>query len=297
VLIDWFTVIAQIVNFLILVGLLKYFLYGPIVSAMDKREEKIKSRLNEAEKKKEEAEAERSGYEKKRKEMEERRETLLEEAKDEAEKRRKKLIDEARQEADDRRRQWQEALEREKETFIRQLRRLAGEEVFHIARRTFSQIADADVQKQAVSVFLDRMDRLDPSERDRFLTALEKGEDRARVKSGFDIDPDEQERIKDRLRSVLKEEMKLSFSVDEMFILGVQLSTRGHKIAWNTEDYLADLEEKAREALNRELEQSGTAVGEEKVTGSSGKSKPDSETDQKGQKNQTDEKAEPDEDK
>jgi len=263
VLIDPFTVGAQIVNFLILVGLLKYFLYGPIVSAMDKREEKIRSRLNDAERKKEEAEAERSGYEKERKEMEDQREKLLEEAEDEAEQRRKKLLEEAREAAEDRRRQWQEALAREKETFIRELRRMAGEEVFHIARRTFEQIADADVQKQAVSVFLDRMDGLGEEERDRFLTALEKGENRARVKSGFDIDPDEQERIKNRLRSVFREEMTVSFEVDDMLILGVQLSTRGHKISWNIEDYLSDLEENAREALNRELEQAGQAVEEE----------------------------------
>lgn len=262
-LIDPFTVGAQIVNFLILVGLLKYFLYGPIVSAMDKREEKIRSRLNDAERKKEEAESERSGYERKRKEMEDQREKLLEAARDEAEQRRKKLIEDAREAAEDRRRQWQEALAREKETFIRELRRMAGEEVFHISRRTFAQIADADVQKQAVSVFLDRMDGLDKEERERFLTALEKGEKRARVKSGFDIDPDEQERIKNRLRSILKEEMTVSFEVDDMLILGVQLSTRGHKISWNIEDYLSDLEEKTREALNRALKHAGQAVEEE----------------------------------
>lgn len=262
-LIDPFTVGAQIVNFLILVGLLKYFLYGPIVSAMDKREEKIRSRLNDAERKKEEAESERSGYERKRKEMEDQREKLLEAARDEAEQRRKKLIEDAREAAEDRRRQWQEALAREKETFIRELRRMAGEEVFHISRRTFAQIADADVQKQAVSVFLDRMDGLDKEERERFLTALEKGENRARVKSGFDIDPDEQERIKNRLRSILKEEMTVSFEVDDMLILGVQLSTRGHKISWNIEDYLSDLEEKTREALNRALKHAGQAVEEE----------------------------------
>ena len=39
-LIDWFTVIAQIINFLILVALLKHFLFNPIVSAMNERREK-----------------------------------------------------------------------------------------------------------------------------------------------------------------------------------------------------------------------------------------------------------------
>ncbi len=256
-LIDSFTVIAQIVNFLILVFLLKHFLYGPIISAMDKREEKIRSRLEDAQKKREAAEEERSGYEKERKQIEGQREKLLEEAREAAEQRRKELLEEAREAAHDRRRQWREALEREKEDFIRQLRQMAGREVFHIARRTFSQIADAEVEKQAVSVFLDQMASLDEKERDQFLSALEKGENRARVKSGFDIDPEQEERIVNRLRSALKEEMNVSFEVDDMLILGLQLSTHGHKIAWNIEDYLSDLEEKARKALNRQQEQAG----------------------------------------
>ena len=37
-LIDWFTVVAQAANFLVLVWLLKRFLYKPILGAMDARE-------------------------------------------------------------------------------------------------------------------------------------------------------------------------------------------------------------------------------------------------------------------
>ena len=40
-LIDWFTVVAQVVNFLILVWLLKRFLYKPILDAIDAREKRI----------------------------------------------------------------------------------------------------------------------------------------------------------------------------------------------------------------------------------------------------------------
>ena len=42
-LIDWFTVIAQMLNFLILVWLLKRFLYQPILDAIDAREKGIAS--------------------------------------------------------------------------------------------------------------------------------------------------------------------------------------------------------------------------------------------------------------
>jgi len=37
-LIDWFTVVAQVINFLILVWLMKRFLYKPILNAIAARE-------------------------------------------------------------------------------------------------------------------------------------------------------------------------------------------------------------------------------------------------------------------
>ena len=48
-LINWFTVLAQAVNFLLLIYLLKRFLYGPILKAMNAREKRISDRLNDAE--------------------------------------------------------------------------------------------------------------------------------------------------------------------------------------------------------------------------------------------------------
>ena len=55
--IDWLTVGAQVLNFLVLVYLLKRFLYGPVVRAMARREEAIAERQREAQQRKEDAEA------------------------------------------------------------------------------------------------------------------------------------------------------------------------------------------------------------------------------------------------
>ena len=53
-LIDWFTVIAQVINFFILVWLLKHFLYKPIINAIDAREKRIADELANAKSKEEE---------------------------------------------------------------------------------------------------------------------------------------------------------------------------------------------------------------------------------------------------
>jgi F-type H+-transporting ATPase subunit b len=59
-LIDWFTVGAQAVNFLILVWLLKRFLYRPVLAAIDAREKKIAAQLADAAQREARAQAERA---------------------------------------------------------------------------------------------------------------------------------------------------------------------------------------------------------------------------------------------
>jgi F-type H+-transporting ATPase subunit b len=63
-LIDYFTTFSQIINFMVLVFLLRHFLYRPVIKAMDEREQKIASRLKEADQKKAEAEQAAESYRK-----------------------------------------------------------------------------------------------------------------------------------------------------------------------------------------------------------------------------------------
>ena len=61
-IIDWFTVGAQALNFLILVWLMKRFLYKPILHAIDERERRIAVALADANAKKTAAQKERDDF-------------------------------------------------------------------------------------------------------------------------------------------------------------------------------------------------------------------------------------------
>ncbi len=98
--IDWFTVIAQVINFLILVWLLKRFLYKPILHAIDEREKGIATQLAQAEAKKAEAQQERDDFQHKNEAFDQERAALLKKATDEAQAERQRLLDEARKDAD-----------------------------------------------------------------------------------------------------------------------------------------------------------------------------------------------------
>ena len=76
-LIDWFTVVAQAINFLILVWLLKRYLFKPILHAIDQREKGIATQLAQAEAKKAEAQKERDDFQHKNETFDQERAALL----------------------------------------------------------------------------------------------------------------------------------------------------------------------------------------------------------------------------
>jgi len=92
-LIDWFTVGAQALNFLILVWLMKRFLYQPILRAIDARETRIAAELADADAKKAEAQTERDEFRRKNEEFDQQRAALLSKATDEVNAERHRLLE------------------------------------------------------------------------------------------------------------------------------------------------------------------------------------------------------------
>jgi F-type H+-transporting ATPase subunit b len=91
--------ISQIINFALLLVLLRIFLYKPIVNMLDRRREKIKSDLKEAETARSQAETAKQEYEKQLEEAREERRSILAQAKEQAEKTREEILAKARTEA------------------------------------------------------------------------------------------------------------------------------------------------------------------------------------------------------
>ena len=263
--IDWFTFGAQIVNFLILIGLLKRFLYGPILEAMDAREERITSRLEEARTKQEEAEAEKEKYRSLQEDLEETRQEALAEAEKAAQERRQELLHEARAEVAHLEREWREALERKRESFLRELSERAVAETIAVARRALRDLADADLDEQAVEVFLERLRTLDDSQCRALAEGLRAGGGAAVVHSAFELSEEHRSRIHDQLAEQVGDVSNVSFEPDAEVGLGVELRIGERKVAWSLDSYLDDLTDRVRERLDAELRKGGATVSEESV--------------------------------
>lgn len=252
-LIDWFTVIAQAINFLILVWLLKRFLYRPILKALDAREKRIAVELAAADAKGLEAEKERSTFQQKNDEFDQQRAMLLSRASEEAQAERHRLIAAARKDADDLRAKRREALKQEYESLSETLTRRIGTEVFAIARKALADLADTTLEAHMAETFIRRLRTLSPDERARLAQwplagkplAASASSERAGivVRSTFDLPAAQQHAIEAALKENLNIDAPVRFQTRPDMINGIELVMNGHKVAWNIESYLASLEE------------------------------------------------------
>ena len=92
--IDWFTFAAQLLNFVLLVWLLKRFLYRPILNAIAAREKRIAAELANATAVEAEAQQERNTLEHNNRDFELQRDTLLDQARAEAKAEYERLVGE-----------------------------------------------------------------------------------------------------------------------------------------------------------------------------------------------------------
>lgn len=262
--IDWFTLVAQIINFLILLWLLQRFLYGPILRTMASREEKLAAQFEEAESKQRQAEAERTALAVEREELAQNREELIQEARKEAGERRRHMIHEAREETEQLKARWYDAIEREKQTFLREVQNRMGDQLMQLLRRTLSDLAGVELERAIVGVFLRRLEE----EKATLVGADDKGNDGGgrqkthvsgpiRVRTSFELPAS----LADEVRSALAKQLAaqesesressdgIVFEETDELVCGIEVEYNNRRIGWTIRDYLAALEQQLDEAI------------------------------------------------
>ena len=241
-LIDWFTVVAQAINFLILVWLMKRYLYRPILNAIDAREKRITAELADADAKKAEARMEREEFKRKNEEFDQQRAALLTRATGEAAAERQRLFDEARKDSDTLRAKLQDKLSSEHQALYEEIARRTRAEAFATARKALMELAGVSLEERMVGVFTRRLREWDTGEKEKLASMLKSPHIPVLVRSAFDLPPAQRALIEGAVKESLAPEAQVRFEAVPDLISGIELTMQGQKIAWSFADYLATLE-------------------------------------------------------
>jgi F-type H+-transporting ATPase subunit b len=250
-LIDWFTVGAQVVNLLILVWLLRRFLYGPITRAMEQRQRGIDEELAAAERSRTEAAAERERLRAETERFAAEREVRTRELHDELEGTRRSRLADARAEVDEFQARWRESVEREREGFLLELRQRSGQQVVEVARQALRDLADEPLENRVIVRFLARLAALDPDQRATLLAGARSNGGRVHLRTAFEVPQPMRDRLVAEVRATLGPEHEVRFEVVPTLLGGIELRAGGQAVAWTFDEYLETLEATIAEALGQ----------------------------------------------
>ena len=252
--IDWFTVGAQALNFVILVWLLKRFLYQPILNGLDTREQKISLILSDAQHTQSEAEALRTEFEQKTQQIDQQRNVIVKSALQEANKEREQLFDKAQQAADDMLKKRLESLQSELQNLQQDIVRKNIQEVYAISRKTLIDLAGLDIEQAMLDRLLQRLNDLKPDQYAELIGALDRTNNEVAVRSAFALSSEQQQSIQQCLQNKFSSQsdkpIRLAFSLVPELINGIELRLSGWKLAWSANNYLQSLQHKVSELSN-----------------------------------------------
>jgi len=222
-LINWFVVVSEIVNFIIVILVLKFFLYRPILEKIRQHQKKVEDELKNAAEKHKQAEELLSQMEKQKSEFDHQTALRKKKMKEEMDRLHDQLLESAKKEVDHTKEEWSEDFKRDQQEAYREYKNRMVQELFSIVRKSIESLSHLQLEEAIISSFLSQLKEM-PAETD------------LQVKTALEIP----EALRQKIKNSLKREVE--FVDDPALIAGIALYIDGKKISWNVEDYLTTLQ-------------------------------------------------------
>jgi F-type H+-transporting ATPase subunit b len=248
--IKWFEIIAQIVNFFILLFILQKLFYKPVMKSMQERQQRISDLQNEADGKMNEADHLIKTYQQKLAEWEANKEIKMAAASSEAQEKKEALILIYREEAEQKRVDYFNEVTEEEERFLHELRTVLGQSAVTIAAEILSTIAKEDLDGKIFTAFMEKIQALD---REMLQQEIKSTEDKIILISATPLIKAQRNQLETALREKLDNFGAISYVVDENLIQGFELNLRSLTVHTNMNHYLEEAEANIQKILKKKI--------------------------------------------
>lgn len=235
--IDWVTVVAQLANFLLLVWLLRRFLYRPILAGIDARETEIAQRMAAASAAQAEADAAERRYHELSRQMRSAQQDEVAAALRATEQARQQLLDEAHAQREREKRDWRRHLAREREEFTERLQRAGALMLLELARKALLDLADESLEAAIARQLAARH----VAPRSDELGAAAGPVREVVVRTHHPLDADTQSHLAAALAKAM-DGITPRFVVDPAQSPGVVIEAGGARLEWTIDSYLDEFD-------------------------------------------------------
>ncbi|MEJ2576063.1 MAG: F0F1 ATP synthase subunit delta [Gammaproteobacteria bacterium] len=243
---NWTTIVLEIVNFLVLVWILKRFLYQPVLRVIEERRRRVEASLAEARQREQQAEQLRSQYENRVAEWQQERQAAREALQQELQQQRAQALEaletsleDARQKAQVREhRRWQELTDSAERNGLEQGARFAS--------RLLEQLAGPELEARIVALTSKDLAGLPEEQRAALRRAAQAAGNQVQVETAHPLNPRQRDSVEHAVRSVLGEDLSCRYRETPALIAGLRLSVGDWWVGLDLRDELKGFVDTAR---------------------------------------------------
>ena len=250
--IDWFTLIAQIFNLLILLFLLRKFLYLPVLKAVEARQKFIEDELEKAAQSRIKAEKAEKLCLQKAQQIEREKQKVLAEVHREAEKLAADLREQAENQYHQSKQEWKAHLKGEQKNFNTALQVLVAEHFNRFAEKALRQMANSDLNEWIIKQFMQKIENLPSEEKNKLKENLQ-SQQVVLLQSDQELSPTIKKQIEDFLHQKcgVADNMKIRYEINGDLVGGIILQSGEHLVEWSLNRYLQEFKQTMTKEVSR----------------------------------------------
>ena len=242
---SWSTFVLEIINFLVLVWILKRFLYKPVLAVIAERRAGIEKKLADAETLHADAQSLRERYETRVAEWNRERERAVEGLDKEIEAQRRRRLAELETSIEQERQKAALVEEHRQADAARRLEDKALAQSLQFATRLLEPLAGPEMHQRLVDLVVRELDDLGP-ERAKELRNDSTADTPISIASALPLPPEQQQRLTARLKTALALEGPVSFEVVADLLAGIRISVGAWVLGMSLRDELEGFARLAR---------------------------------------------------
>lgn len=243
------TLILEIINFLVLIWLLKHFFYSPILAFLDNRKLQIEQRLQQAEQRHEDAEKLESDYKEKlskwQQEKEQAQQALQQELQTQRQEALRKLQDQLSEE-----RAKSEAVNHNRQlTWMKQQQRQSHRQATRFVSTMLSDMSTPVLENLLIERAIDQLKHLPHKQQETFSSAAKQPGVSLNVTSRFSMSEPHKQALISLFQTWIQADVSVHFEQDESLLCGLLIEAGAWVLRMNIRDELQSFSELAYESM------------------------------------------------
>ncbi|OPL09564.1 MAG: hypothetical protein AVO33_00270 [delta proteobacterium ML8_F1] len=248
--IKWFEIIAQMINFFILLFLLYKLFYKPVIKTMDDRQQRIRDNQTKSDEKMKKADELIETYNQNLAELEKDRDRQLEMAKEQAQQKKEELIAAYQKEAEDKRKNYMKEVEEEQERFAHDLGMALGQNAVKVAEHILGSFSEDKLSDKVFDAFLEKVAAIDD---ESLKEDIESEDERIILISSEELSKGQRETLEQALKEKVGSYKEIAYEVDEELIQGYELKLETLTVHTNVRKYLEEAEKNIQQVIEKRL--------------------------------------------